>query len=84
MPQSEEPDVVRLTSSDALDPTFGSGGVAVALVPSGNGQFNGLSARTDGSVIAAGVTSGETLLRGRTSASLPCPVPATLWEWRGR
>jgi Domain of unknown function (DUF5122) beta-propeller len=58
----QEPDVVRFTSSGALDPTFGSGGVAMAFVPSGYGQFNGLAARPDGSVIAAGVTSGETLL----------------------
>jgi uncharacterized delta-60 repeat protein len=58
-----EPDVVRFTSSGALDPTFGSGGVAVAyLPPGGYGQFNGLAARPDGSVIAAGVASGETLL----------------------
>jgi uncharacterized delta-60 repeat protein len=59
---NQEPGVVRFTSSGALDPTFGSGGVAVAYVPSGFGQFNGLAARPDGSVIAAGVTSGETLL----------------------
>jgi Domain of unknown function (DUF5122) beta-propeller len=59
---NQEPGVVRFTSSGALDPTFGSGGVAVAYVPSGYGQFNGLAARSDGSVIAAGVTSGETLL----------------------
>jgi uncharacterized delta-60 repeat protein len=58
----QEPDVARFTSSGALDPTFGSGGVAMAFVPSGYGQFNGLAARPDGSVIAAGVTSGETLL----------------------
>jgi uncharacterized delta-60 repeat protein len=60
---AQEPDVVRFTSSGALDPTFGSGGVAVAyLSPGGYGQFNGLAARPDGSVIAAGVASGETLL----------------------
>ena len=60
---AQEPDVVRFTSSGALDPTFGSGGVAVAyLPPGGYGQFNGLAARPDGSVIAAGVASGETLL----------------------
>jgi uncharacterized delta-60 repeat protein len=59
---AQEPDVVRFTSSGALDPTFGSGGVAAAYVPSGFGQFNGLAARPDGSVIAAGVTAGETLL----------------------
>jgi uncharacterized delta-60 repeat protein len=58
----QEPDVARFTSSGALDPTFGSGGVAMAFVPSGYGQFNGLAARPDGSVIAAGVSSGETLL----------------------
>jgi uncharacterized delta-60 repeat protein len=58
----QEPDVVRFTASGALDPTFGSGGVAMAFVPSGYGQFNGLAARPDGSVIAAGGTSGETLL----------------------
>jgi uncharacterized delta-60 repeat protein len=59
---AQEPDVVRFTSSGALDPIFGSGGVAVAYVPSGYGQFNGLAARLDGSVIAAGITSGETLV----------------------
>lgn len=59
---AQEPDVVRFTSSGALDPTFGSGGVAMAFVPSGYGQFNGLAARPDGSVIAAGGTLGETLL----------------------
>jgi uncharacterized delta-60 repeat protein len=59
---AQEPDVVRFTSSGALDPTFGSGGVAVAYVPSGFGQFNGLAARPNGSVITAGVTAGETLL----------------------
>jgi hypothetical protein len=42
MPQSEEPDVVQFISSGALDPKFGSGGVAVAFVPSGYGQFNSL------------------------------------------
>jgi len=59
---AQEPDVVRFTASGALDPSFGSGGVAMAFVPSGFGQFNGLATRLDGSVIAAGVTSGETLL----------------------
>jgi uncharacterized delta-60 repeat protein len=60
---NQEPDVVRFTSSGAIDPTFGSGGVAVAyLPPGGYGQFNGLSARPDGTVIAAGVASGQTLL----------------------
>jgi hypothetical protein len=34
----------------------------MAFVPSGYGQFNGLAALPDGSVITAGVTSGETLL----------------------
>jgi uncharacterized delta-60 repeat protein len=59
---NQEPGVVRFTSSGALDPTFGSGGIAVAYVPSSYGQFNGLAVRPDGSMIAAGVTSGETLL----------------------
>jgi uncharacterized delta-60 repeat protein len=58
-----DPDVVRFTSSGALDPTFGSGGVAGAYLPLGGyGQFNGLAARPDGSVIAAGVAAGQTLL----------------------
>jgi uncharacterized delta-60 repeat protein len=60
---NQEPDVVRFSSSGALDPTFGSGGVAVAYLPAGGyGQFNGLAARPDGSVIAAGIASGQTLL----------------------
>jgi hypothetical protein len=59
---NQEPGVVRFTSSGELDPTFGSGGVAVAYVPSGYGLFNGLAVRNDGSMIAAGVTSSETLL----------------------
>jgi uncharacterized delta-60 repeat protein len=57
------PDVVRFTSSGALDSTFGSGGVAGVYEPAGGyGQFNALAARPDGSVIAAGVASGQTLL----------------------
>jgi hypothetical protein len=52
----------QATLTPFLDPTFGSGGVAMAFVPSVCGQFNGLAARPDGSVIAAGVTSGETLV----------------------
>jgi uncharacterized delta-60 repeat protein len=60
---NQEPDVVRFTPSGAIDPTFGVGGVAVAyLPPGGYGQFNGLAAQPDGSVIAAGIASGETLL----------------------
>jgi len=65
--------VVRYTSTGALDPTFGSGGIVTTSLTGGNDYAFGITLQSDGKIVVTGIVNGGTaiaLLRYTSSGAL--------------